>query len=357
MDVLVLDTDFSNIGIIDTYTSLIWTVRYFESGDFELYLPAQDPEMSMLKINYYLCRRNDMEVTENGVRYRNVMIVEKIQIKSDAENGNYLIVSGRSLKSILGRRIIWTQTTISGNIETGIRRLVTENAISPSIEERKIDNLVLGDLAGITGTTETQYTGKNLQDVVESLCQSCGCGYDIDIYNGEFIFYLYVGADRSYNQTENPYVVFSQDYDNLLSTDYSLDFQKFKNAALVAGEGEGTARKTRAVGTASGLGRYELYVDSRDTSTNNEEYTEEEYNNILIGRGTEKLAEYQYKESFEGEIEIGVTYELGKDYFLGDIVQVENEFGIESATRILEIIESDSDEGYSAIPTFGSLEV
>jgi len=39
-NVLVLNESFELVAIIDYYKSLIWTERYREAGDFELYLLA-----------------------------------------------------------------------------------------------------------------------------------------------------------------------------------------------------------------------------------------------------------------------------------------------------------------------------
>ena len=108
------------------------------------------------------------------------------------------------------------------------------------------------------------------------------------------------------------------------------------------------------MGNASGLDRYELYVDSRNSSTNDGEIAESEYLNMLIEEGSETLSDDANKvtEHFEGEIEVLGNYVFGVDYFLGDIVQVINEYGHEKATRIIEVIESEDENGTSVIPTF-----
>lgn len=357
MDIYILDRDLHPVGIIDSYTSLIWTTRYFLTGDFELYLPATKKAIDTLREKYYLCRKKDISQEGSKIRYKNVMIIEKIQVVTSIEDGNNLIVTGRSLKSILKRRIIWSQTNLNGKVESGIRRIITENAISPSDSSRKIQRLVLSPAIGLTDTIEIQITGDNLGETVESMCTTYGYGYDIDILGDDFVFYLYNGKNRSYSQTENPFVVFSNRFENLISTDYSVDIANYKNVALVAGEGEGSDRKTQKVGSASDLDRFEVYVDARDVSTNNGEYTEAEYAEMLKNRGLKFLSENPIVESFSGETETRLTYKLNEDYFLGDIVQVINEYGIEASPRILEIIESDGQDGESIIPTFSTLEV
>ena len=81
-----------------------------------------------------------------------------------------------------------------------------------------------------------------------------------------FEFSLYAGLDHSYQQTTNPYVIFSPEFNNIITSTYTEDDIPFKNVALVAGVGEGDERVTISVGSASGLDRRELYVDARDIS-------------------------------------------------------------------------------------------
>ena len=109
---------------------------------------------------------------------------------------------------------------------------------------------------------DIQATGGEVSAFLKEVCTAYGIGWDIYIENRKFVFDLYKGADRSYNQMENPYVIFSPEYDNLLESDYVYAKERYKNVALVAGEGEGSGRAKTAVGDASGLDRYEMFVDA-----------------------------------------------------------------------------------------------
>lgn len=354
MNIYVLDESFEIVGIIDEYISCIWTTRYFTYGDFELYVSADEELLDLLQTNRYLVRENDID--EAG--YHNVMIVRNREIITDAENGDHLIVTGYSLKSIINRRIIPNQMVLNGEVVSCIQQLINENIINPDNNSRKVNNFILGNNTIInTYTMKQQITGKNLGEAITDICTTYGYGYDVYINNGNFVFYVYEGANRSYGQTTNPYVVISSQYDNLLSSDYQVKMDDFANVAVVAGEGEGTFRKKVTVGTAQGLERYEVWVDSRNTSTNDGEISDEEYEELLEQEGTEKLSELQPTTSFSGEIDSTINYVFNQDYFLGDIVQVENNYGIRAKTRIIEIIESDSDTGYEIIPTFSEMEV
>lgn len=325
---------------------MIWTTRYYKSGDFELYAPATADLVQEIQKDRYIIRDDDPT---------QAMIIQNIQITTDVEDGNFIIATGKSLKSILSRRIIWRQTTINGTVEAGVRKLISQNIMKPSDTTRKIDNLVFGEQLGITETLRQQFTGTNLETAISNICIRFGLGYDVqlDLTNKKFVFVLFKGTDRSYGQTENPRVIFSPEYENLLYTSYTDSNENYKNVALVAGEGEGINRKTASTGTASGLNRYELYVDSRDTSTDDDStITEEEYLEMLKEKGNEALAENSILQHLECDLETNHTWQYGRDYFLGDIVEVMDEYGHSERPQITEIIESEDDTGKKLVVTF-----
>lgn len=342
MDIYVKDTDFNVVGVIDAFSSVIWSERYNKPGDFEIYTPVTDAMLGLLRDGYYLTRTDTDRV----------MIVKDSDITTDVENGNFMSVTGPSLESILSRRIVWSQTTVSGKVELCIRRLITENIIDPAIPERKIPNFRLGEIHGFPDTMDMQITGKDLGEVVSNICVAYGFGYKITLENDIFVFDLYRGANRSYTQTENPYVVFSPEFENLLNSDYQYTKSGFKNVVLVAGEGEGLERRIKAVGNASGLERYEMFSDARNTSSNNGEISDDEYYRQLEEDGKEILFENLPTENFTGGVDYVSPYKYGHDYYMGDIVQVINEYKIGASPRIVETIETEDENGYSLIPTF-----
>lgn len=346
MNVYILNTSFEKVAVVDTYQSLIWTKRYYEPGDFELYIPAESLLLQFLKQDYYVMRDDD----------ERVMIIEKIEIKTDAENGDYFIVTGQSLESILARRIIWTQFnwgSTNANVVAMIYQVINENAINPSTLStyRKIPNLITKappytKLANLT----LQRRGTSLQEFVTEIAKEFGLGWKITLSGSTMIFSMFEGSESI--------AVFSYDYDNLLNTDYVNDKTNYKNAALVLGEGEGTARKSQYITpTATGINRREVYIDARDISSNDGEIGTTEYNQILKQRGIDKMTEYVASETFEGEIEPGTTFQYKTDYDLGDIVTVKNQYGIEAHPRIVEIIENFDDTGHKVVPAFETWEV
>ena len=158
------------------------------------------------------------------------------------------------------------------------------------------------------------------------------------------------------------YVIFSPKFENVINTNYLESKKTLKTVTLVAGEGEGADRKTTTVacssGAGTGLNRRELYTDARDVSStvDNETLTDAEYKAQLSQRGLENLAENIATKSFEGKVETTRMYRYGEDFFLGDMVQIVNEYGIEGKARVTEFIRSQSKEGLDSYPTFVTVE-
>lgn len=355
MELLILDKDFNSSETLDIFESLIWTDRYFGYGDFELYMPANEEILKILPLGYYLYNRES----------EHVMIAEDLEIETDVEEGAHLKITGRSLESILERRIVWNQTVLTGSLQNGVEKLLNENVISPSDESRKIPNFIFkaSEDERITALTiDAQYYGENLYDAIVGICKSENLGFKIILDGKNLVFSLYLGIDRSYGQDVNPYVVFSPGFDNLMNSNYVESEKTLKTIALVAGEGEGSNRKVTTVSiekaASKGLDRRELFVDAAgvSSSVNGQTISNAEYMKQLSRKGSEELSKNKRTTSFEGEVDISSTYEFGTDYYIGDIVQVMNEFGCQSRSRITEFIRSQDDTGLEYYPTFETLD-
>lgn len=272
MEIHVFDQDFNFIGIVDSYTSSIWTPHFNTCGDFELYLPASCEMVTLLQEDYYLVRSTDIRVVDNVTTYKNVMIIKNITINTDVENGDYLTVTGKELKFILNQRIVWKMTTLIGNVAECIYKLLNENAIKPSDSARVLPYLTLDAIPdNITEAITKQFTGNKLDAAIEELCLAYGLGYEVYVVRDSGVismpFRLYKGVNRSYAQKVRPCVVFSSSHNNLYNTEYILNTEAYSNVALIGGEGEGTQRTYTSVGAATGLDRYELFVDAKDVSS------------------------------------------------------------------------------------------
>lgn len=389
MDLWILNHNLEQIGVLDDYKSLIWSKRYNKLGDCEIYIGANERTIELLQKGNFVVRADDEDM---------MCRIETVELDTNAEEGDYLIVSGYDCRKILNQRIIWSQTNYTGTAENFIRKIINENVISPSLSRRQISNFRLATARGFTEALEIQSTYDYLFDKIQTVSETYGYGSRVKFDGTNFIFDLYKGTDRSIDQTDNDVVIFSPDFENLISTKYKSDSSGVKTAALVAGTGEGIERVTKEITGGTGLDRYELFVDAKDVSPEIP-YTDliatypngtiveensivyyvvggvkiailnhidtpttatllgEPYQVLLNQKGLEQLAEKKTSVSFDGEVEPNYSYKFGEDYYLGDIVTIRNEYGIGTNARITEVIESDDDNGYSIIPTFEYMEV
>ena len=70
----------------------------------------------------------------------------------------------------------------------------------------------------------------------------------------------------------------------------------------------------------------------------------------------EELADNGTVTSFEGEVDAAHQFVYGRDFFIGDIVQLVNEHGIESRSRVTELVRSQDQNGSTVVPTFTGLD-
>lgn len=339
MNLYFCDDEFKRQEVMDVFSSLIWVKRYYTSGDFELYAPATAQLSDWLSRYKYIARDD-----EDGL-----MMVEDVEIKTDAENGDYYIISGQSIEGILSWRVILPLTIIeTDDAAAVVYRLVKENiGVDCPWPDRKVANFLVDETFTLPANIKTQMRGANLMQTITDLGMTYGFGFKVlPDSNGNFVFSLYQGQDTE--------VVFSKEFDNIINTDYYKKTSQYRNAALVLGEGEGDARRSAYAGGSplSGLDLREIYVDARDISSNDGEIPDADYSAMLLNRGNEKLSEYKEVKGFEGEVEPNTTYKYKVDYNLGDVVTVDNGYGAVARPRIIEIIESWDDTGYKVIPTF-----
>lgn len=343
MNINVLEKDLSKIAIIDTYTSLMWCKRYNETGALDLQIEATDKSLELFTEGRYITRDDD----------DTVYVIRSIEVDTQENHDNHLIVGGVDIKSILGQRVIWNPVSFYGTVENYIRKLVTDNIISPTIANRRIDNFILAEPIGITNIIRQQVSYEPLDEKVIELCKTYNLGWKVTLDDdNNFVFSLTQGVDRSTSQDVLSPIIFSPSFDNLSSSKYKSDSTKYKNVALIGGEGEGAARKMASIGDCAGINRFEMFVDNGTSSTAiGETISKSEYIEQLQSKGQDELSKNVATTDFEGEV-VADSYKYKSDYDLGDVVTVTNEFGITADARIVEIVETWDDEGYTLEPVF-----
>lgn len=356
------DADREVIGILDTAQSIIWHSLYYGVGDFEIYIRCTEDIVSLVNSTEYVTRPNNDEVG----------VIEKIEINDDLQNGKMMTISGRFAKSILDRRLIYnlsgktnTATILRGNVETNIRTVVSDNAINCTNTARNIDIIQLGAVSGIGkiivdengAAAQKQVSYDNLLEYTDAVLQEYGMSAKMTLgTNRKLLYRVYEGIDRSATNADgNMPIIFAREYDNLSSSNYSLDTSQEKNVALIGGQGEGLDRFYALLGSKSGLSRREKWVDASSLSKEYEEneerktYTDAQYAEMLKTKGKQEISQLNVVEDFSGTLDVtNGNWIYGTDYSLGDIVTVQdNDIGKYINVRITEIIEVQDENGFS----------
>ena len=334
------------VAVCDSFSSLLWDVEYYQCGSFEVYIAANPQNVEVFQLGRIVGREDDKE---------HFGIIESVKIETDTEDGDYLTVSGRFLTCLLERRIIYPSFSANETYENIVRSVLSRNAISAGI--RNIPGLSMGTVSGEYWQSKTrlQVSYDNLMEWLYTICETIGGSINIRIDGNTLKCDLFEGTNRSILQSENPHIVFSDSYNNLLSFSYAADSSVQKNFAYVFGCGEGNTRKrtTYCNGTEpTYLDRYEVYVDKRDLSQD-DDVSDAEYLELLKESGAENMISPQT--ASESTIAAFSTqYQYNKDYFVGDYVTVEHtRFGlIQPKIQLIGMIESFDQNGRSLTPTF-----
>lgn len=464
MEAIFMDSGFKNTRIIDAFSSFIWNDQYIGYGDFELRFPMVEGALGGIDLGRYL-------TNNESDRY---MIVEGIEMRTSVEDGNTVTISGRSLESLLDRRVILEQTILTGSFQDGIFRLINASILNPTNPDRKISKIIFKwseDPRIISEQIDlTVNKGANLYDAVYEICYDRRIGFRCipNDKDGTISFELFMGQDRSYAQSKNPWVVFSPKFENIQETDMVINKENLRNVIYAETtytervedsegnytEEEKTIRVEVKQDNPVGIERREMFLTTGETpqrinksdfgtpedrvditryaryeevdfhqaewdhdnqlylnrigsgdglfNPNNlwdprnhilppryQDYVEYDwvlideagYRRALESAKQQIQAEYEMAmaneaktvedhmreeasitlserlkiSTFDGEVAPMFQYILGRDYNLGDVVQIVNEYGFQAVTRVTGILYSQEvGNGYMVRPQFES---
>lgn len=223
------------IGMLNIQKSIIWEDEAFTAGSFSVESLISDESKALL-------------VPENiiWIEGETAGIIEYIS-KESGKDGPYITAKGSTLTGILARRILWGRYDLTGTPPAIMHQLVNDCCINPTrgnAEARKIPGLVLLDAPTGGKSIRVQKTGGTLLEALEQLGETYGVAFGVRFNPAvpQMEFWTRCGQNRSINQTANDPVFYSTELDDVLSSEYSYSSQDYRNAALVAGEGEGNDR-------------------------------------------------------------------------------------------------------------------
>lgn len=375
----VFDFELNRLGLIEIYSSINYTLKFIDVGSFELKCAINEQNVKLIQKNRFLWIEDEV----CGI----------IQYISSSTDDGTITVKGKLAKEMLNWRWVYPCFVKTGEPAALAESIVNIHCVNPSESKRKMRGLVIGNAGYVINKPHITYqkTGDTVLTSVQNISTANNLGFEI-YFNprnvNSFKFVMLEGKDRTIgNKDGNKPVVFSRDFENIVSGSYEYNDDSFRNIALVAGEtadGSNNENATRTflvvdkVGSenVSSFYRKELYVDARDlqseyseeaitkddegndiTETVQKKMTEQEYNATLSNRGFEKMGETLVEESYESQIrtDARTIYQFGKDYTYGDYVTViDKSLGIMLNVQITEMQIVYDANGYDYIPTFGN---
>lgn len=341
-------------GIITNFESLICVWNFYECGTFELTINKNKANTNKLK-------RDNMLIVNR--RDDKILIIDKV-VTTTEKNSKTMKVTGTCIKGVTKRRIIATngydriEETEAENIQKHYikNHLVESYYDTIRTPERDIPwiKIAPSQNRGIKTVWQSRLT--NLHDELKHISEDTGLGWKGYLSrNDKCIYFDSVrGTDRTINQVESantheylskfthkeleeytheqlqgtikhPYIIFSEKKKNFLQGKTTSDNSNYKNVGYVAGKGENEDRLITVLGNATGFDRREILID-----LNNIEDPDE-----LNSEGQKKLDTYKIIQSIEGKVYQISNMEYEKDFFLGDLVTLEND-GIYENKRIIQ---------------------
>ena len=352
MEVYILDSLLRRERVIDRFESLIWTERFNSYGDFELVIRSTLESRSLLTAGTRLALNKS---------YR-VMTIETVEDQVDSDGKATLTVKGNSLESLLEDRTLmttgaggpnWSDNAPPADLARAmfhdicVLGTVSPKDVIPFIHEGTImpDDTITEPVDPIPVDLEPDSLYKGIQD----LCEGWTLGFRIlrNFDASQLYFDVYAGNDRTSGQTILDPVIFAPNLDNLQNTRKLDTIESAKNVAYVfspAGFLEVYPRD--ADGDVEGLERRVLMVKADDVTTDTPDYL-----NVLKQRGEAELAKNRAFTAFDGEINQNSQYKYGRDYILGDLVEMRDVDGVSNQMRVSEQIFVQDREGEREYPT------
>lgn len=390
MQVYILDPDYNKLGVIDEAESILWKPKYNDVGECEIYIPCTEEYVSLLRRGNYIYRFDDDMFCK----------IEDFEIKTDVENGDYIIATAKDICNILAGRIVRWQIVFSGTFGQFIQKVLNDNVINPEQSHRAIPHFTFdnSNLAEFSEKVEVSAFTDDLLQLILTACKTYSIGFRVsfNMETRELVFRLYRGKNKASIDGEE-YIEFSPQYANILSSHYKEEEGNYKNVVYVGYKSANKDDETIYLYSypdneydIKGEARREMYVDGTGTSReitydelkqmfpnvskSGSQYTSEEtvvatsegtgddekitvtdftYMKLIRRLAQDALAERVMTQSFEGDVDTVDSYSYKVDYNLGDIVKVINEYGISAEARITEIMESDDvNNGFSVEPKF-----
>lgn len=357
----VFDKNLRKINTIRKYTFAQYVDKFRDIGTFKITAQLVDE-------NLYLLQDSQFYVLFDGVVFGRV---DKVLKDSDSEYDKTIEITGQLAPVFFTQRVNYKTINYNGTTARYVGALISHNIPTDKSDPRHLDiNVKYEDedyLDANCRKISRKKTGGYMWDEMSLAMKQDNLGVffepnfdslkNISDEDGTQIqawnLTVSAGKDRTKDNTQgNTPIVFSQSVSNIKRSTYALNSEDYCNSAVVAGEGEGDARKwfTFDVNSKeskfepnSGWGLRELFIDARDIQSKTEDgettMTDEEYKKALNDRADSKAVDSMLTKSYSSTVILANDkYVYNRDYKKGDIVTVvDKEIGVTLDAQITTV--------------------
>jgi hypothetical protein len=372
VNLYTLDRNFNRIDIIDGFHSAIWNEKYLGDSNIELVVPATTEMIELLPEGIFVGSDSSDEV----------MILEALTIddgKLKAEGNSLLVwLNNRFVRYTPNQdartfqlnppmtpgAVVWEIVRNSCHrdsvhLQPGATTMGISNPEQLAIQELDLLDI---DNSGDPITFVVEY--QPVYDCIHQIASDYNIGMQLLLGDNPVLgFRSYKGVDRTTGQTEVPPVRFSPQMDSLtnISEFRSIAALKTKVWAFTGSDmgtlnsqppGEAHLTDQPYVGfdlramvvTAGEIQAGDIGTDAAKLAS---------ALNIAAKSG---LASSPYDKLVDGEIVPTAQFQYGRDYTLGDIVEIQGHSEIIGSARVTEYIRTQDETGEKAYPTVTMLD-
>ena len=370
MELRVFDETVEPLGLIDEMASLLWHVKYFDVGTFNLLAPITDNNKRLLTEGNIIVKHDGKrEVTDAaGGIWRRAAQITYVHITKDENGLEQIEAQGYMLSQWLNKRCISPQIVTTATNQSIINTMVKNNCGSSAGTKRRFPRFIMLAQETIAGSA-VEYANEvyaKLGQEVKARAQAGKLGYDILINerSRQYGFYLYKGKDLTAKNSEgNTPCIFSRDFDNVNEQEYTASIENCGNFIYIQGAADdnGSQPVTTVDGEgASGLELTEVFCDATDIARKYQSGETEvtiplnTYLQMLKTRAAAELENYGKIINFVSTINTNSNLNFKQDFDLGDrITCKETKWGIQIDARITEVTETYQKGAEEIEATFG----
>ena len=308
----IYNSQFELLMMDPPFSRFMWRRRFTGSGEFKLETFFAPEKMELYKHGNVVYKRDVKEAC----------FVESVKVMQSIDGDMKLIVSGRSVASILTRRIF----TMQGNYTPSsfLQAVIERNFLTEAAANRRVPSLRLLSVDVSADTLRVDFKQQNVFQHIEKVLLEHDAGLTMRYNVGNKSF------DLRFVSAAETDVVFSREFANVTEQDYSNDATNHKNVVYV---GTGFVMNDNL----HGFERREMAISLPGASEgiSNEQAAR---NALNTNKVTKTLSNVIYAYSKQ--------YEYLKDWNLGSVVLAQNtQIGYSERELVSEVTEFYDETG------------